>query len=237
MGFCGTLGLMATAHPAAALTCGLERWGVKTGTDPDAAAIHVHESTATTVDELVAIPAPASPPENWRVPPIETTVFVVDAQLTGGKYETDSDYHLVLQGANRATMIAEITEPGCVDASSPLLEGIQRARSEFDATLHATSMFKAIEVPVRVTGVGFFDHLHGQTGVAPNGIELHPVLDIQFYPSPRPRPTVTPATGNTQPAQGQSSGASLVAPIAALTGLSALASARRGIRKRRSGQH
>ncbi len=31
-----------------------------------------------------------------------------------------------------------------------------------------------------MTGVGFFDYLHGQTGVAPNGIELHAVLDIQF---------------------------------------------------------
>jgi hypothetical protein len=30
----------------------------------------------------------------------------------------------------------------------------------------------------RVTGVAFFDYLHGQTGVAPNGIELHPVLDF-----------------------------------------------------------
>jgi len=28
----------------------------------------------------------------------------------------------------------------------------------------------------RVTGVAFFDFLHGQTGVAPNGIELDPVL-------------------------------------------------------------
>ncbi len=28
----------------------------------------------------------------------------------------------------------------------------------------------------RVVGVAFFDYLHGQTGVAPNGIELHPVL-------------------------------------------------------------
>ena len=27
-----------------------------------------------------------------------------------------------------------------------------------------------------MTGVAFFDFLHGQTGVAPNGIELHPVL-------------------------------------------------------------
>jgi hypothetical protein len=28
----------------------------------------------------------------------------------------------------------------------------------------------------RVTGVAFFDFFHGQTGVAPNAIELHPVL-------------------------------------------------------------
>jgi hypothetical protein len=31
-----------------------------------------------------------------------------------------------------------------------------------------------------VTGVGFFDFMHGQTGVAPNGIELHAVMDLQF---------------------------------------------------------
>ena len=28
----------------------------------------------------------------------------------------------------------------------------------------------------RVTGVAFFDFPHGQTGVAPNAIELHPIL-------------------------------------------------------------
>jgi hypothetical protein len=31
-----------------------------------------------------------------------------------------------------------------------------------------------------VRGVGFFDKIHGQTGVARNGIELHPVLSIAF---------------------------------------------------------
>jgi len=30
------------------------------------------------------------------------------------------------------------------------------------------------------TGVGFFDRSHGQTAVALNGIELHPVLNIEF---------------------------------------------------------
>lgn len=31
-----------------------------------------------------------------------------------------------------------------------------------------------------ISGVGFFDRVHGQTGVAESGIELHPILDIQF---------------------------------------------------------
>jgi hypothetical protein len=35
--------------------------------------------------------------------------------------------------------------------------------------------------PARITGVGFFDADHGQTGVALlNGIELHPVLKIEW---------------------------------------------------------
>jgi hypothetical protein len=33
---------------------------------------------------------------------------------------------------------------------------------------------------VNVRGLGFFDVLHGQTGVAANGIELHPVTRIRF---------------------------------------------------------
>jgi hypothetical protein len=35
-------------------------------------------------------------------------------------------------------------------------------------------------VPVSVTGVAFFDDLHGQEGVARNGIELHPIFAITF---------------------------------------------------------
>jgi len=46
---------------------------------------------------------------------------------------------------------------------------------------------------VRITGVGFFDYIHGQRGVAPNGIELHPVLDVEFpYPAPWERTHTAP---------------------------------------------
>jgi hypothetical protein len=32
---------------------------------------------------------------------------------------------------------------------------------------------------VTIVGVGFWDAKHGQTGIAPNGIELHPVLNFK----------------------------------------------------------
>ena len=35
-----------------------------------------------------------------------------------------------------------------------------------------------------VTGVAFFDKIHGQTGVAPNGIELHPILHVDLRNAP-----------------------------------------------------
>src|SRR5260370_305178 len=77
-------------------------------------------------------------------------------------------------------MIVEIPSPNCVGSGSPFATGIQTARSEFDGQFTATSSFQTANIPVSVRGVGFFDFLHGQTGVAPNGIELHPILDVTF---------------------------------------------------------
>lgn len=167
---------------AAAVTgsCGVERWSVKTGTDADAGSINLQSTTATTIAALDAIPAPSSLPANNRVKPTETTVYQLHATLTQYKLEADSDYHLVLSDGAGHTMIGEIPDPSCVGSSSPLRSSIQTARSEFDAKYNATGSFQTANVPVTITGVGFFDFNHGQTGVAPNAIELHAVLDIQF---------------------------------------------------------
>ena len=47
----------------------------------------------------------------------------------------------------------------------------------------------------RVTGVGMFDLAHGQTGAAPNDMELHPVLDIIFNPAADRRPAPARKSG------------------------------------------
>jgi hypothetical protein len=162
--------------------CGTERWSVKTGTDPDAHLVNLASVMPTTIQTMRSFVPPASLPANNRVPPVETTVFVLDATLTLYRLKDDFDYHLVVQDASGHTMIAEIPSPSCAGAGSLFAGGIALARSEFDSRLSATSSFNTANIPVRVTGVGFFDFLHGQTGVAPNGIELHPVLDVVFNP-------------------------------------------------------
>src|SRR5258706_240779 len=162
--------------------CGVERWSVKTGTDADKGLVNLGSSTATTIATMRSWTAPSPIPANNRVAPYETTQWVLNATLTQYKLESDSDYHLVLQDGSGNTLIAEIPTPYCVGSGSIFATGIQNARNEFDANYTATSSFKTANVPVQVKGVGMFDFLHGQTGVAPNGIEIHAVLDIVFNP-------------------------------------------------------
>jgi hypothetical protein len=168
--------------------CGVERWSVKTGTDADSASVNLASPQTTTIAQLIALTPPNPIPPNNRFGPTESTVFVVNATLTDFKMEGgrtgDSDYHLVLKDDQGNTMVAEIPSPSCVGDGSVFAGQIANARSEFDAQFTATTSFQTANVPVQVTGVGFFDFAHGQNGAAPNVIELHPVLDISFNPSP-----------------------------------------------------
>ncbi len=164
---------------SAASGCGVERWSVKTGTDPDATRVS-STITATSIATLIGFPAPANPPANGRVSPQELETFQLrDITLSSYKLESDSDYHLVVSDGSR-TMITEIPAPGCVGSTSPFLSRITAARAAFDARFHATTAKQIANVTATLTGVGFFDFIHGQDGVAPNGIELHPVLSICF---------------------------------------------------------
>jgi hypothetical protein len=172
---------MLPARPALA-QCSGERWPIKIGTDSNAGLVNINSATATTIANLRAIATPKSLADE-RVQPTETTLYVVNAILKKYMLMYDSDYHLVISDSSGRTMIAEIPSPGCVSPSSPFAAGIAHARVQFDAMFAATNSFQNADVPVRITGVGFFDYLEGQAGQAPNGIELHPVIDITFDPT------------------------------------------------------
>jgi hypothetical protein len=184
--------------------CGVERWSVKTGTDADAGSVNLASTMPTTIASLVALSAPQPIPVNNRVSPTETTVWVIDATLTSFKVEGDSDYHLVIADANGASMIAEIPSPDCVSGSSPFNSLITQARAKFDSTFTASSSFQDVSMPVRITGIGMFDFLHGQRGVAPNGIEIHPVTGISFNTGPASDFSITPSPSSLSLSSGSS---------------------------------
>jgi Big-like domain-containing protein len=208
--------VLLLAFPSQLLAqCGVERWSVKTGTDPDAGLVNLNSSTSTTIASMRAIPAPSPIPSNNRVAPTETTVWVINATLTEFKLENDSDYHLVISDASGNTMITEIPSPTCVGSTSPFLSSIQNARAKFDAQFTATTSFQTVNMPVQVIGVGMFDFLHGQTGVAPNGIELHPVLDIIFNPGTQtPDFILSTSPGSLSVAQGSSATSTISTAVA-----------------------
>jgi hypothetical protein len=193
---------LVVAAPAASTgSCGVERWSVKTGTDADAHLVNTGTASTTSVATMVSWPAQSSPPPNNRISPYETTVWQVSVTLVEYKLESDSDYHLVINDGSGHSMIGEIPDPACVGSSSPFASFIASSRATFDSHYTPNGGFQAANVPVTLTGVGMFDFPHGQTGAAPNQIELHPILSVNFG-GPTPPPTPTPTPTPTPPPAG-----------------------------------
>jgi len=113
-----------------------------------------------------------------------------------------------------------------VDTTRPVLDTISAATGGSVGALELQALPSderdptevAITVPGAARGVGFFDFLHSQTGVAPNVIELHPVLDIQFgtggTPTPIPTSTITPTPTSTVTPTPTSTGTPTPSPTA-----------------------
>lgn len=179
---------MLLAWASAAFACGTERWAVKIGIDRDASKVATSPQVATIAQlRLIAAPARPNSRPRTRFAPTELTTFQVKGILRVIKKETDQDYHLVITDPinPRVTMIVESPDPQCASGSQ-FLDNITSVRTMLDQTLQLDRIFvenlsrSEPSMPVTVTGVGFFDVLHGQEGVAPNGIELHPILMIDF---------------------------------------------------------
>jgi hypothetical protein len=214
--------LVAVLAAEARAQCGgVERWAVKMAADPAASQLSVQSAVVTTLDDLVRLTRPTLPSDEVTRAPGETSIRTVDARLVRFKREGgrdgDSDYHLVFTdatmlytgGGNSVTVsphsfIGEIPDPACVagrHGNSPtpsrFATEMQAVRQAFESQFPnrtATGWNDAQGIPVRVTGVVFFDRPHGQVGRALNGIELHPILSLQFNPpaAPAPAPAAAP---------------------------------------------
>jgi hypothetical protein len=167
------------APPRCGLHCGTERWQVKTLSDPDTRRVRLIP-VATTVESLAALPRPRYLPSYGRSGPTETTIFCVEGWLKDFTTEPDFDIHVIVGGLDdtTATIIAEFPDARCSGVcASGFRQLMASARQALERKL---GTFSTDTLRVRIMGVGFFDRPHGQYGAAPNNIELHPVLGIEF---------------------------------------------------------
>jgi hypothetical protein len=78
-------------------------------------------------------------------------------------------------------MIVEFPNAGCVrSAGATSRRPMARAKAALISACGPadTGSFRPLAGTATITGVAFFDVIHGQRGVAPTGIELHPVLSF-----------------------------------------------------------
>ena len=171
--------LLALAIPLSPLkagaqrACGVERWRVKILADEDRERVSWTPET-TSVAALRQVPGPqqALPPAS-RIPPYELRVYRIHAIVRQILPESDGDWHIVLADPNQPseTLVAEIPDSACALGS-----GHEADYAAAGRMLRAAPRYGLVELD----GVGFFDYLHGQRGMAPNGLELHPVIAIRL---------------------------------------------------------
>lgn len=180
---------------------GKQRWPVKTINDNDRGQIGFSDDDIvdTTVEDMWLLERPDDMPltravpkyQSNRAPGTETTVWRIRGRITAHKWEKDGDVHFILQDLDSGyTMVIETPQNGkgsdgkfFVGPKCPpeVRERIAAARTECEEQLDPRPFFKNTNRRVTVTGVGFFDVLHGASGAAQtNSIELHPVLDVTF---------------------------------------------------------
>jgi len=144
-----------------AAPCGFERWTVKTLQDRP----RLLRVEPTTVAHLTSLPRPAH--VTTRRLPFERHIYSVIASTTFQREESDQDYHVELRVGSRQ-MIAEAPNAPFCTPNATTYRKVQMRR--------ARRRIRSYCSRAHVVGVASFDYNHGQTGIAPNAIELHPIL-------------------------------------------------------------
>jgi hypothetical protein len=201
---CVVVGVFGRTSPAARTApgiplglCGSERWDVKTLTDAAASKIAFRAPEPKSVEGLRHLKPPLGlKATTSRKRGTERTVYRVSALLMSMRREDDSDIHLVLADPRLGgSMIAELPSASCtIGATARERSAMDQARADLAAACGGLPGVTPVTLTGTATlaGVGFFDPVHGQGGVAPNGIELHPVLTFTSSNCTRVRVTHQP---------------------------------------------
>ena len=162
--------------------CGEERWPVKTLSDDDTAHINYSTPQASTIAQQVQMERPSGQMEERQ--PSEITDYSIPCYLIGYKAENDQDIHLVIEDIQSGqTMVAEVVNPDCESVQQSSRYNELRDMHDWFINNVGTPDHHYYMLPqplkITLTGIGFWDFHHGQTGMAANGREIHPVLSME----------------------------------------------------------
>lgn len=182
-----TVRCAAQAAPAERDITKPPRWAVMTGTDADIKKVKA-VATPTTIAALRAMPRPAliapgtvDPAFRMhRAAPVETTLWRITVTLIGAQANDDGDFHLVMRDAQGHTLTGELPDPARMEHPSRFAPQMRAARNALARRLHVDEMLRAASIPVTVQGLGYFGRVGGGPGGAANGIQLHPIVGVQF---------------------------------------------------------
>ncbi|MEP6710859.1 MAG: hypothetical protein ABJA37_00505 [Ferruginibacter sp.] len=154
---------------------GEEHWEQKVLIDPAADSINFNIKAAT-IKQLLAIDTKLPVNKYKESKPrmeIEKQIYEIKhCFVTDILRENDNDLHLVIEDGAGNHMIAEVPDASCPAAQASDWSGnFEEVRA--DILTYANNYRHYL---FTITGVLFVDKSHGQTGVAPNSIELHPII-------------------------------------------------------------
>lgn len=160
---------------------GVERWDVKTLSDKDADSVNMR-TIYSTVSKLTAIDPGRKIGDHTPRFGVEFNTYTIKCRISYFKREEDGDLHLVLVDLKDSTktMIGEIPNLSCDSIASKenrFNKYFVAAEQEF--LKYKLSRGRVMPGIYQIKGVAFFDQKHGQRGMAPNGIELHPILKFK----------------------------------------------------------
>ena len=159
--------------------CGKNRWDVKTLTDVNASKVKM-KPIKTTIDSLRCVKVINKISANTPRFSTEFYTFQITCGIREYINEADGDIHLVLYDLKdtNKTFVAEIPDPNCKEVKGSKYElKYKQCRDEVEKWKLPKG--KIQKGTYRLTGVMFFDKLHGVSGAPQNGGELHPLLSIK----------------------------------------------------------
>ena len=139
--------------------------------------LELQDSTGAMMIAEIPLPKPQYIGNNNRLAPL----------IAAARTAADNQFQKTVKEAqlaqsttsNKLVPASAVIQRNGVAAVAPV-QGLDLAAMTADPSTLQTFAMSIAPVDATITGIGFFDKYHGQAGNAPNIIELHPVLDLQF---------------------------------------------------------